>query len=164
MRRTAVDQIAQADKGQCGLDPPPDLGAGQPPLLETESDVLADRLVRPQRIGLKHHADIALPRRQRRDIHAADADAAARGLGKSRNQPQQRGLAAAGRPKQREQFAGRNREIDAVEHDVLAIGGADILDRQIDRLDRKADIPGIRLRQGHLLSSLRRFWPGGRVR
>ncbi len=72
-----------------------DLGARHAAALEPEGDVLGDRHVRPQRVALEHHADVAAPRRQRRHVAVADQDAARARRAEAGDQPQQRGLAAS---------------------------------------------------------------------
>ena len=64
LRRVAVEKGTAVDEGGGLLDPP-----GLDALLDAASlqgvaDVLADGHVRPQRIGLEHHADVALVGRQ----------------------------------------------------------------------------------------------------
>ena len=51
---------------------------------QPEHDVLGDRKVREQRVALEHHRDVALRRRQRRDVAPADQDAAAVGHARAR--------------------------------------------------------------------------------
>ena len=53
--------------------------------------------VRPERVVLEHHADVALVRRQRVDAAVAEADLARVRRVEAGDQPQQRRLAAAGR-------------------------------------------------------------------
>ena len=72
-------ECLEADQLERRGDLARDLARGDPPLLEAEGDVPRDRHVRPQRVGLEHHADVALPRRQVRDVLAVDADLAAVG-------------------------------------------------------------------------------------
>jgi hypothetical protein len=71
------------------------LGPRQAPLLEPEGDVARHRHMRPERIALEHHADVAPPRRQARDVGPVEQHGAGVGLGEAGEQPQQRGLAAA---------------------------------------------------------------------
>src|SRR5947209_10649524 len=84
-------------------------------------DVLAHRHVRPDRVGLEHHADIARTRRhvhatlRRRDFIAADRDRAGGRLLQAGNAAQRRGLAATGRPEQHDDLAGRDAEADIVD-------------------------------------------------
>ena len=84
-------------------------------------DVLAHRHVRPHRVGLEHHADIAQARRhmhaalRRRDLVAADRDHAGGRLLQARDAAQRRGLAAAGRPEQHDDLARRDAEADVVD-------------------------------------------------
>ena len=68
-------------------------------------DVIADLEVREHRVVLEHHAGVAPMRRQRVDPPLAETDLAAIELAKSGDHAQQRGLAAARWPEQREEFA-----------------------------------------------------------
>ena len=83
--------------------------------LHAEGDVLADRHVRIERVGLEHHRDVALRRVQIVDDLAADADLA----GGDRFEPgdgvEQRRLAAAGRADEHEEAALLERDVDALE-------------------------------------------------
>ena len=59
--------------------------------------------MREQRVGLEHHGDVALRRREVRYVLAADQDAAARNLLKAGDQTQRRRFAAARRSEQHEE-------------------------------------------------------------
>ena len=51
-----------------------DISARQFALFQAKGDILFHRHVRPQRVILEHHADVALPRRNTRDVAAIDMD------------------------------------------------------------------------------------------
>ena len=84
-------------------------------VLERIDDVLAHRHVRPHRIGLEHHADVALARRHAACLAPGDDTtrppmlmrAGGRML-EAGDAAQRRGLAAAGRPEQHHDLAGRH--------------------------------------------------------
>ena len=99
---------------------------------QAEHDVLGDRQMRKQRVALEHHRDVALRRRQPRDVAAVDRDAAAVGRLEAGDQPQRRRLAAARRAEQHVERAGVERERQPVDGAHLAVGGrpvlADVLD------------------------------------
>jgi hypothetical protein len=76
------------------------------------SDVAADGQIRKDRVVLEHHAGVAPVRGQRVDALAAEADGARLNVAKARDHAQQRRLAAARRPEQREEFAVANLERD----------------------------------------------------
>ena len=79
---------------------------GNLPLLQAEGDIAPHRHVRPQRIGLEDHADVALPGRQARDIVLPPTStSAAVGLVEAGDQAQQRRLAAAGWAEKGEELA-----------------------------------------------------------
>ena len=84
-------------------------------------DVLLHRHVRPHRVGLEHHADVAQARRHvqsalgRRDLVAADRDRAAGRLFEAGDAAQGRGLAAAGGPEQHDDLARRDAEAHVVD-------------------------------------------------
>ncbi len=115
----------------CGYDPPrvpqpddapaaPRHASGAPaaadlPHPKPERDVLRRRHRREQRVGLEHHAGVALGRGHPRDVLAADEHLPGRGRVEAREQPQRRGLAAAGRAEQRQQLAGLQLEVEPVE-------------------------------------------------
>ena len=131
LRRAALAEPGQSDEFKGGGDTRADLGAGDPLFLEPERDIARHRHVRPQRVGLEHHADVPLPGRQAGDVGAANQDPAAVGAVESRDQPEQRGLAAAGRPEKGEEFAGTDVEIDRFQHVVGAVRQVHLFDADI---------------------------------
>jgi hypothetical protein len=62
-------------------------------------------------------------RRDAREIAAVESHRAGIDRQQARQGPQQRRLAGAVRPEQRHHLAGRDRNVDAVEHADLAIAG-----------------------------------------
>ena len=117
--------------------PAADLGAGRTggarPHLEPEGDVLEDGHVAEQRIGLEHEADIALLHRLGRGVLVAEEDAARGGGLEPGDEPQQRGLARARGPEQRDQLARADVERHVVERRVAREFLADVLDADIQR-------------------------------
>src|SRR6201999_4198041 len=83
--------------------------------LQPEGDVLGDREVWKQGVVLEHHADIALVRRQARDVLAVELDRAAIDAEQAGDDAQQGGLAAARRAEQRDELALGDGEIDATQ-------------------------------------------------
>ena len=84
--------------------------------LEAEGDVLRDRQVGEQRIGLEHHADIALVGLQPGDVLAADDDRAGGRLLEAGDHAQHRRLAAARRSEEGDELAGADIEVEIL-HD-----------------------------------------------
>ncbi len=117
----AVGEVRQLDQLQHLLDPRADLGGGLLRHLEAEADIVGHRHVGEQRIGLEHHADIALVGRQVGDVAPADADGAGGGLLEAGHHAQRRGLAAAGRAEEGDELAPLDGEVEVLHHDVLAI-------------------------------------------
>ena len=68
---------------------------------QRESDVLPNRHMRIERIGLEHHGDATFRRRRLSDVEAVDEAMTLGNPLKPCDHPQQSRLAAAGRPKQR---------------------------------------------------------------
>jgi len=101
---------------QGSLDLRRNLAGRHPPLLEPEGNIPPDGHVRPQRIGLKDHADVTLPRRQVRDIAVANEDAAARCRPEAGNRAQQRRLTRPGRTKESKELARFDHHVDAFQH------------------------------------------------
>jgi len=89
-------------------------------LPQSVGHIFDDAHVREQGIGLEHHADVALVRRQKGDVLPADQHMA-RGLRfKAGNHPQRRGFAAARGPEQCHQRARFNVERDRIDGDRLS--------------------------------------------
>ena len=97
-----------------------DLGLRHAVLLEAEGDVALDRQVRKQRIALEHHVDRPPVRRHAGDILPVEQDAALARLLEAREHPQQRGLAAARGPEQREEFAFEDVQRQPLDGDEIA--------------------------------------------
>src|SRR5262249_19436927 len=107
--RPALGHRFEAHHGERGCDALLPLHRWDAAHAQRKRDVLGNVHMRPQRIGLDHHADPALLRGQR---PARPADHLGRELDRAlvrrleaRHQPQQSGLAAAGRPEQGEKLA-----------------------------------------------------------
>ena len=83
--------------------------------LQAVAHVLHHPQVREQRIRLEDHRDIALRRRQPRDVIVADQDAAVADLLQPGDHAQRRRLAAARRAQQRGQAAGLEAQRHAVD-------------------------------------------------
>ncbi len=88
------------------------VGLGEP---QREAHVLGHGHVRVQRVALEHHRQVALRRRQPRDVAAVEVDAAGAERLEPGDQPQQRRLAAAGRPDEHGELAARDRQVDALD-------------------------------------------------
>ncbi len=94
------------------------IGLGAPDFADLQriGDVLCHRHVRPDRIALEHHADVALIRRQENSFglrcvgDPSDADRAGIDAVKAGDAHERGGLAAARRPEQREEPAAGNAE------------------------------------------------------
>ncbi len=72
---------------------------------QAERDVLEHGHVAEQRVVLEHEADLAFARADVGDVFAVQHDRARIGILEARDHAQQRGLARARRPEQRDQFA-----------------------------------------------------------
>ena len=108
-----------------------DLLLGQPAHLERKGDVLEHVHVRPDRVGLEHHAEVALvgrdedPLARRVDEASGDLDLARGRLLQPGDRAQRRGLAAAGGAEQREQLALRHVErhvLRGLDHGAVLVG------------------------------------------
>jgi hypothetical protein len=106
-----------------------------PPPLERIGHVLAHRHVRPHRVGLEHHADVAFARGNQHaalgfgDHAPADRDAPAGRMLEAGDAAQGRGLAAARRAQQYHDLARRHLEAHAVDGRVA---GPELLDQRLD--------------------------------
>jgi hypothetical protein len=77
--------------------------------------------VREQRRRLEDEADVALPRRQERDIVGVEIDAPVGRLDEPGDHPQRGRLSAARRPEEGDELAVRHFQVEAVYGDGLAV-------------------------------------------
>src|SRR5215470_18273479 len=117
--RSALGHRLETDHRQRIGDTPLALVGGDTPRPQRKRNVLSHAHVRPQRVRLKHHADAPIFRRQSKASFAHDLvrqpyRAGIRVL-EPRHQPQQRGLAAAGRSQEREELTVRDRQRDILD-------------------------------------------------
>ena len=98
---------------------------------EPKGDVLEDRQMREERVALEDGVHVALVRRQPDDVTVAELDRALVRLLEAADHPQRRRLAAAGRPEQREEGAGRDLERDAVDGDDVVEALDDLLEPDV---------------------------------
>ena len=105
----------------------PDLLAAQ-----AERDVLVDAQVREERIALEDRVDVALVGRQPGHVLALQFDHAGRGLLKTADHPEGRGLAAAGRAKQTEELAVVDFQVDVVHSHGVAESLGHIHESDVD--------------------------------
>jgi hypothetical protein len=96
--------------------------------LQAVGYILAHRHVRKQRVILKNDADAAAARRQVIDRRLVEQHAPLRLADEARHDPQQRGLAAAGRAEQRYQFAAADVERDVARGNEIAEPMADVVE------------------------------------
>ena len=98
----------------------------QLPHLEREREVLEDRHVRPDGVGLEDDPEVALLggdgnlARHVDESVVADGDPPGLGMLEAGDRHQRRRLAAAARPEQREELALLDREADVVERALVA--------------------------------------------
>ena len=118
--RLALCERPELDHVEHLVDAPGDLRLGHAQLLEAERDVLLDRHVREERIGLEHHVHGLLVRRHVGHVHAVDEDLAGRRPLEAGQHAEQRRLAAAGTAQQAEDLLLVDVEGDVVDRDELA--------------------------------------------
>src|SRR5690606_37843698 len=97
---------------------------------QAEGDVALHRHVRKQRVTLEHHVDRPPMRRVAGDVAALEQNTAFVRRLESGDDAQKRTLAAAGRSKQREEFAAPDLQRHAVDGGGLAEALAYIVDSQ----------------------------------
>src|SRR6516162_9904436 len=136
--RPSRSVTAEAHPPQCLLDARWDVGRVDLASAQTISDVPPDCEVRKDRIILKHHARVAMMRRQRVYASVVEPYAARFDVGKAGDHSQQRGLAASGRSEKGEQLTlldGRRNIVDCANG---AKGAADAF--QTDRRHEKTTL------------------------
>jgi hypothetical protein len=91
-------------------------GARRPPGFEAEGYVLSYGQVWKKRVILEHHTDVAMMRRPVGYVLAVQPHVSDVRCQQAGNDAQQRCLAAARRPEQRDELAALDAEIDAAQH------------------------------------------------
>ncbi len=148
LRGPAAAVAGQAHHGERLVDPLAPPRPRHPLDAQPVLDVLGHGHVGEQRVILEHGVDVAVVRRAEGHVLAAQLDAPGVGPVEPGDQPQQGGLARAGRAEQREELPLRHGEVDAVDRVDLGVALAQ---------RRRADGRG-RLRPGraHLAGRLGR--------
>ena len=115
----AFAESRQPDEVQHLLDPGPAFLGRHARHPEAEADVVLDVHVGEKRIGLEHHADLALIGRQRRNVLVLDHDVPGGRSLEAGDHPEDRRLAAPGRTEQRDELASAEAEVRPF-HDGVA--------------------------------------------
>jgi len=122
----AVAQLRQVHEVQRAAHARRDVGAGHGLQLQAEGDVLGDGHVRPDRVGLEHHAHATLLGRDgaagAADDRAVHQDAPAGHVLKPGDAAQRRGLAAAARTQQHKELAFGDHQVNRVHGRGAAVG------------------------------------------
>ena len=108
----------------CAAPPRParvDAGLRHLPHAQRKADVLRHRHVREQGVVLEHHADVAPVGRDGHGVAPRHAHGASRGRDETGRDAEQRRLAGAARPDDREELAGFDREIGRLQRHEVAI-------------------------------------------
>jgi hypothetical protein len=108
-----------------------DVLAGQPFLLQPERDVLLDRHVREQRVGLEHHVHRPLVGRHALHVLAVDEDAPVGRHLEPGEHAQECRLAAARAAQQAEDFAAVDVQRNIVDRDELSELLRDVVDAYV---------------------------------
>ncbi len=105
--------------------------------LEREGDIALHRHVREKRVVLEDGTYRPFLWRALREVLAIEEDAAPVRQVEAADHAQQRGLAAAGGPEQREEFAGLDGEADTIDGHEIAKAARHILNLEVAPLARK---------------------------
>lgn len=108
-RPVAVPGEKRADKRQ-------PLQPRQVAQLQRRHHVLFDAQVRVERVGLEDHREVAIGRPYGGHVAPVDLHPPAIRSLQTRQDPEQRRLAATGGPHQRDELTGRNREVDTLQN------------------------------------------------
>ena len=127
--RLAVEIGLDMQQRRGALHPRVDLGLRRAPQLERKGHVVVDAHMRIERVVLEHHGDIALRRRDAVDALVADIDFARRDRLEPGDDPEQRGLAAAGRADKDDELVICDFEVEIGDHGKVAVALDEIADR-----------------------------------
>src|SRR6266566_5223742 len=128
---TKMAVIGEADEGEDAGDRRVDLGPWRPARLEAERDVVGHGQVGKQRIALEHDADVALVGGHAGEVGAVEPHPAAVGGQEPGDDAEQRRLATAGRPEQRDELTGADLEVQALDDRGLAEPLRDVDDVEV---------------------------------
>ncbi len=128
--RLEAGQLEQVDGLGHALAP---LRLRDAPCLQPVGDIVRHRHVGKQRVVLKDHCDVPLVGRNVVDDLSTQDDVAEIGLLEPRDQVEQRGLAAAARTKQGDDFALAQAEIAPVERKISVIRLPNIAEHELRR-------------------------------
>ncbi len=123
----AIEEFGETEQCRDLVEAPFDLGSPGLAHPQAEDDVLGDRKMRKERIRLEHHRDVALRRRQARDVATGNAQPPAVGRLQAGDEAQGRGLAAAGGTEEHVERAFVEGEGDSVDGANLAVGSGPVL-------------------------------------
>jgi hypothetical protein len=149
LRRIARGETGKLHHVEQLADPPRDLAPAWPqaarPDDQAVGDVVEHRHVAEQGVGLEDESDPPLLHRQPRRVVVAKAEPAAVGFLEAGDDAQQRGLATAGGPEQRDELARRDCQVDPCQDRLVAealadAGDLDALAGGAGRLGRTAVI------------------------
>ncbi len=148
VRGPAVEVGLEPEHLRHVADAPLDLRLRRLANLEAVREVLVDRHVRVQRVVLEHHRDVAVARREVRDVTVADEHGALGDVLEAGDHPEERRLAASRRADEHHELARLDRQRDVVHgtniagvdladvlQDDLAHEGAPLADRLEPRID-----------------------------
>ena len=133
LRRPAVEHLGEPEQVGDLVDAPLSSRPSAPAHLEAVAEVLADRHVRVERVALEDHRDVPMPRREVGHVDAVDQDRPGGDVLEAGDHPQQRRLAAPGRPHEDDELPVGDLEADVVDgQEAVAVDLRDALD-----LDRR---------------------------
>src|SRR5262249_22281503 len=128
LARMARGEGAEPDELERLADAPAALRPGHALHLEAERHVLRPRHVREERVALEYDAETALSGLHGEKVATLQPDRATRGFDEARDHLQRGGLAAAGRPQQRNELALVDGERQPVDRSMRAEIPAEILE------------------------------------
>ena len=118
----ALEQRFELEDSGGVLDEAVDLGLGLLRHLQAEGDVVVDRHVRVERVGLEHHRHTPVGRFQVSHVPAADADLALGDVFEPGDGTEQRGFSAAGRADEDHELAVLDVQLDVVQDLDITVG------------------------------------------
>jgi hypothetical protein len=117
----AVADVRQPDDPEHFFDSALPFGARHAFHAEAVPDVLRDRHVWEQRVVLEDGVDVALIRRAVGDVDAGELNPSCVRALEACDEAKRCGLAGAGGPEEREEFPGRDLEVDVVDRNDVVV-------------------------------------------